>query len=397
MRINNMTHDLIVFAEDWGGLPSSTQHLIKQLATTRKVVWINSIGLRQPTFTIRDFKRVFYKLSATLSHQSGKSQGHNEQQNNSPVNSDFHIVNPRTLPAPRSAIARYIAKQLLLLQIKPILKNAQLNAPILWTSLPTAVDFAGSLDEVALVYYCGDDFAGLAGVDHDTVAKREAELAQKADLIMVASKQLLTQFPAKQTKLLTHGVDYQLFSTPVARAADLPNNGRPIAGFYGSISEWLDIDLLRETIINLPHWEFVFIGNIVVDVSAISELKNVTFLGPRAHSQLPSYSQHWNVSLLPFVDNAQIQACNPLKLKEYLAAGRPIVSTSFKAIKAYAGLVQIADTSQTMQEALNNNAQVQHVDSFSDALRSQVKNKSWESRAQQVSNWLNSLTVKSYE
>ena len=380
-----MNHDLIVFAEDWGALPSSTQHLIKHLAKTRKVVWINSIGLRQPSFNLHDLKRLWHKLTAP------KSTDTNAEATSTSVTHLSHIINPRTLPAPRSRLARYIAKQLLLFQIKPIIKKAQLSAPILWTSLPTAVDFAGYLDEAALVYYCGDDFSGLAGVDHDTVAKREQELADKADLIMVSSENLLHKFPTHSTHLLTHGVDYQLFSQPSQRATDLPNDGRNIAGFYGSISDWLDIPLLHETILKMPDWHFVFIGKSVIDVSLISELDNVTFLGTRAHHQLPSYSQHWTASLLPFIDNAQIRACNPLKLKEYLAAGRPIISTTFPALTPYRGLVQIADSSDAMVEALNAAEHLQTLPAFPDALRNTVINKSWHARADQVSNWLEAL------
>lgn len=385
-----MTHDLIVFAEDWGGLPSSTQHIIKQLAKTRKVVWINSIGLRQPTLSLHDIKRLWCKLTVSK-FMASELVTTDTGQTEVPVNNDFHIINPRTLPAPRSRLARYIALQFLLLQIKPIIKKVKLNSPILWTSLPTAVDFAGYLDETALVYYCGDDFSGLAGVDHDTVAKRENELCDKADLIMASSENLVQNFPISHTQLLTHGVDYTLFSTPIKRASDLPNDGRNIAGFYGSISTWLDLELLHNTIQKMPHWHFVFIGKVVVDVSLISDLVNVTFLGERQHHQLPSYSQHWTVSILPFINNAQIQACNPLKLKEYLAAGRPIVSTYFTAIKPYRGLIQIANNSDDMVEALNASEHLQTLTYFPDALRSRVIKKSWESRAQLVSKWLEKL------
>jgi len=383
-----MHHDLIVFAEDWGGLPSSTQHIIKLLAKTRKVVWINSIGLRQPSLTGADIKRLWQKLTAV---NVNNTKTHNKANDDTRSANHFHIINPRTLPAPRSAVARYIAQQLLLLQIKPIIKKAKLINPILWTSLPTAVDFAGCFDECALVYYCGDDFSGLAGVDHNTVAQREKELSTKADLIMVSSENLLPRFPTSHTQLLTHGVDYRLFSSPTQRALDLPNKETNIAGFYGSISAWLDIELLHATILKMPHWQFVFIGKAVVDISRLSALKNVTFLGERAHHLLPSYSQHWTASLLPFVDNAQIQACNPLKLKEYLAAGRPIVCTDFSAIHAHRGLVQIANSSDAMVEALTNCEHLQQLESFTPTLRNRVVDKNWESRAQQVAKWMDRL------
>lgn len=382
-----MTHDLIVFGEDWGGLPSSTQHLIKHLAETRKVVWVNSIGLRRPTLTLRDIKRAWHKLLTRNGHSAPEMQLTSAQHNN------LYIIAPRTLPAPRSALGRWIAVQLLLAQIKPVVKKTQLRDPVLWTSLPTAVDMAGHLNESAMVYYCGDDFSGLAGVDHHTVALREQELLAKADLIMASSELLARRSAASRTRLLTHGVDYSLFSTPTPRAADMPDDGRNIAGFYGSISEWLDLDLLQKTIAQLPDWHFLFIGKAVIDISCLTRFKNVTFLGARPHQQLPAYSQHWTAALLPFIDNAQIRACNPLKLSEYLAAGRPIISTSFPAVQAFhkSGLVQIADNSTAMLEALRASEHVATLPAFTPVLRDKVSKHSWKARAEQVATWLERL------
>jgi glycosyltransferase involved in cell wall biosynthesis len=385
-----MIHDLIVFGEDWGGLPSSTQHLIRHLAKTRNVIWVNSIGLRRPVLSWRDLKRVWHKLTAGTACQYGVTQIAIPQMP-APNSTYFHIVHPRTLPAPRSRIGRWLAVQLLVAQIKPKIKKANLQSPILWTSLPTAVDMAGHLDESALVYYCGDDFSALAGVDHETVTQREYELIAKADLIITASEQLTQDTPASRTQLLTHGVDYSLFSRPMERATDMPNDGRNIAGFYGSISEWLDLELLQDTISRMPNWHFVFIGKAVIDVSPLTRFDNVTLLGERPHHTLPSYSQHWTASLLPFIDNAQIQACNPLKLKEYLATGCPIISTSFPAVHAYKGLVQIANSSDAMVTALWASEHLHPLPDFSQALRNKVAKHSWSARAKQVSTWLESL------
>ena len=184
-----------------------------------------------------------------------------------------------------------------------------------------------------------------------------------------------------------------MFSTRVARALDLPNDGRNIAGFYGSISQWLHLDLLQQTIARMPDWHFVFIGKAVIDISCLTRFKNVTLLGERAHHQLPAYSQHWTAALLPFVDNAQIRACNPLKLSEYLAAGRPIISTSFPAVAYFqrAGIVQIADNSSAMVEALRASEHLDALPEFAPLLRNQVSRHSWAVRAEQVADWLEKL------
>lgn len=379
MKNSSMARDLIVFGEDWGGLPSSTQHLISHLAETRKVVWVNSIGLRRPTLRWRDLRRIWNKLTAKKRTQNVVSD--------KALPRNFHLVNPRTLPVPRSRLERWLAARLLQSQIRPVIKKAGLQSPILWTSLPTAVDMSGRLGESALVYYCGDDFSALAGVDHSTVGEREQELVQKADLILAVSDTLTQRFPSNTTRLLPHGVDFQLFNQPAPRAHDLPDDGRPIAGYYGSISEWLDLELLQSTIAQLPDWHFVFIGKAVVDVSTLSRFNNVTLLGERPHHELPSYSQHWTASLLPFIDNPQIRACNPLKLREYLAAGRPIVSTPFPALDEYRDLVHTVTDATSMIAAL----QQTRLEANNEKRKLAVAEHTWAARAAQISDWMEKL------
>ena len=275
----------------------------------------------------------------------------------------------------------------MLKQIKPVLEAQRIQEPILWTSLPTAVDMAGHLGESALMYYCGDDFSALAGVDHQTVAKREQELIEKADLIVAASDKLVAKFPAPKTRLLPHGVDYHRFATPAARASDLPADGKPVVGFYGSLSNWLDVDLLVAVISQLPDVHFLLIGKIETDVSRVLALPNVIHLGPRPHQQLPGYSQHWMISMLPFLDNAQIRSCNPLKLREYLATGRPVVSTPFPALMPYQDHVAVAVTAEEWIAAINAAVDVPSAPER----QALVQNHTWEARAELLSSWLDGL------
>lgn len=387
-------HDLIVFGEDWGALPSSTQHLVSKLAVDRKVLWVNSIGLRQPKINKDDLSRLLNKLTRFLSKSNDNTKLMDYVSNtakNTNSLGNIEIVNPITIPAPKSKIARYIAKKLLVQQLTPIIKQLQLNKPILWLSLPTAVDLVGELNDVKTVYYCGDDFSALSGVDHKTVALRETELIEKADLIFAASEVLTTSFPNNKAHCIKHGVDLELFTTPSNRAHDLPNDGKPIAGFYGSINEWFDINLLTETAIKMPHWNFVIIGQVHIDISALGALNNVYFLGAKPHEQLPNYSQHWTASLLPFVLNKQIEACNPLKLSEYLAAGQPIISTKYPASEKYQGAIYLIENVNQMMTALEQcKADVQS-SNYSDVLRSKVNKQSWSHQSQRVSALLESL------
>ncbi|USD39952.1 glycosyltransferase [Vibrio sp. SCSIO 43135] len=367
-------HDLIVFGEDFGGLPSSTQHLVKRLASQRKIVWVNSIGLRQPKLNSGDIKRAFNKLLGKQKSGFGRTGTTN-------ANHNMTIVDLKTIPAPDSAFARQVAKELMLRQLLPVIRKAQLRQPILWCSLPTAADLCGHLGESAVVYYCGDDFEALAGVDHHIVAKHEANLVEKADLIFGASEEICRKFPAAKTQLLPHGVDTELFSSPALRAHDLPNNGRPTAGFYGSLSEWLDYEMLHAVVEQNPEWNFVFIGPQELSKSQLPTATNVHYLGPKPHHELPGYSQHWDVSLLPFKSNRQIEACSPLKLMEYLAAETPIVSTQFPALAPFKRYVHVVDGAEEMTAALK------HARYQPRLPKGIVTQHSWDSRSEFV-NWM---------
>jgi glycosyltransferase involved in cell wall biosynthesis len=204
---------------------------------------------------------------------------------------------------------------------------------------------------------------------------------------LAASNTLAEKLPSDKVRLLPHGVDIKHFSSPVPRAHDLPTDGKPIAGFYGSISEWLDLELMSSTISRLPDWHFVFIGESVIDLTPLKQFSNVHLLGPRAHRDLPAYSQHWNVSLLPFRDNEQIRACNPLKLREYLASGRPIVSTEFPALDGYRHLIDCVASANEMTDAIRQYA----ISSFRPEFVEAVSSDDWTSRAEQLSNWLGAL------
>ena len=262
-----------------------------------------------------------------------------------------------------------------------------IDPPILWTSLPTAQPLVGQLGERAVVYYCGDDFGALSGVDHEAVEHYEERLVERCDLVLAASERLAEKFPADRTRLLPHGVDLELFSQTAGRSVHLPK-GEKIAGFYGSFSEWIDVDLLVRTAKTLTDWVFVFVGPVHTYAGELKALKNVTFVGEQTHSALPGFAQHWNVSLLPFRDNAQIRACNPLKLREYLAAGTPIVATEFPALEPYREFISTACSAEDFAQAIRRAGdEVPR----REARSASVSKESWDQRATDVATALQAL------
>lgn len=375
-----MPHDLIVFGEDWGGHPSSTQHIVKRLAGDRKTVWVNSLGLRRPRLDRADLGRLFEKARRLVLSGRGDRQA--------PGQHPFAaVVDPRALPFPGSRAANFLNGRLLARQIGSVARQHGLRRPVLWLSLPSAAPVIGRLGERAVVYYAGDDFGALSGVDHAAVLALEAAVAGKAQLIIAASEAIAERFPASRTVVVPHGVDYALFSCPAPPAAGMPSG--KVAGYYGSISDWIDVEAIAAAARALADWTFVMIGRVTTDVSALSALANVRFEGAKPHAELASWSQHWTVSLAPFRNTRQIEASNPLKLREYLAAGRPIAATRFfPAARPYGAHIHVGDGMSGLAGAILAAAAD---DSSPFARRAMVADETWDRRTRQIAELIDSL------
>jgi glycosyltransferase involved in cell wall biosynthesis len=322
----------IVFGEDWGAHPSSTQHLIKRLATQEKVTWINSVGMRKPSFRFSDIQRLLNKSLLTLSSVWRRCSQETEEF--SP-----NIRNLAVLPWHDNVSVNRFNKL--------VLKN-KIGAPqqreqrIYWVSVPSAISMIDKQPGDIIIYYCGDDFLALDGVDHTMIAPLEQTLIEQADIIFVASEYLIHKMPSDKTFVLSHGVDFELFSRAIAPAEALASDAKTI-GFYGSISNWLDLEVLETLVSQRPGYQLMLVGECKISIDSLLAYPNVTHIDKVQHNELPKYSQNWDVSILPFINNRQIQSCDPLKLKEYLAAGTPVVSTRFNAVEKYQDIVQIAD------------------------------------------------------
>ncbi|MFT7682559.1 MAG: hypothetical protein ACI935_002034 [Moritella dasanensis] len=341
----------IVFGEDWGRHPSSTQHLMKCMATQHQVFWVNSIGLRRPR--LNDGKRIIEKFK-----QLKRATRNNFNQGETPQLTDAQplgILAPVAIPWPGSQIAYVINRLLLTYQTRALLAkhNAKDKDPrILWLSLPTGRCVIGSLEEDLVVYYAGDDFSALNGVDHKQVSIEESELVKHADIIFAASDIIARQFPQDKTYLLPHGVDLKHFSSDCKRPDNYPESDL-VVGYYGSITSWLDFELITFLAQSRPDITFLFIGKIEITDCPIFEYDNIIHLADMPHELLIQYAANWQVSLIPFVDNEQIRACNPLKLREYLAIGHPILSTRYPAVNPFADCIYVADDKYQMLTQLD--------------------------------------------
>jgi glycosyltransferase involved in cell wall biosynthesis len=199
-----------------------------------------------------------------------------------------------------------------------------------------------------LVYHCVDEYSEFSGVNSAAILTLEEELLRKADLAIVSAAPLLQSKSRvnPRTVLVRHGVDFPHFrraldpATAIPRdIADLP---RPVIGFFGLIADWVDFELLAAVARRYQHGSLVLLGKATVDTSSLS-LPNVYLLGRKPYAELPAYCKGFDVALNPFHVNKLTHNFNPLKVREYLAAGLPVVSTPIPEVAAVE-LCRIGDT-----------------------------------------------------
>jgi glycosyltransferase involved in cell wall biosynthesis len=158
------------------------------------------------------------------------------------------------------------------------------------------------------------------------------------------------------TILVPHGVDYEHFSKALRDDLPVPDDMKdiphPILGFFGLIRDWVDLDLLAEVARARPAWHLVLLGDSTVDLSPYRNLPNMHFLGRKSYADLPAYCKGFDIGLIPFKVNELTRAVNPIKLREYLAAGLPVVSTPLPEVMAYDGPVRVGDSAESFVDII---------------------------------------------
>ena len=330
-------HNIICFSNDWDGDPLSKKHIMLRLSRKNRILWVNSIGNRNPSASVRDLKRVFEKV---LAFGAGCRQ----------VAKNIYTFSPLAIPFHGYAAARALNRRLVAWSVRRASRRLGFKNPITWTFLPTSGEVVGALDEKLIVYHCVDEFSEFTGTDKNAILDMERDLLRKADQVLVSSEPLYEskKFHNQQTSMVTHGVDLDHFRKAcdpnVLLPADIAGLGRPVIGFYGLIADWVDLNLIRFLSVSRPSWSFVLIGKADTDVSAVAGLANVHLLGRKPYSALPSYCAGIDVAILPFVVNKLTLASNPLKLREYLAAGLPVVTTDIPEARRLGEHVLISTT-----------------------------------------------------
>lgn len=363
--------NIIVFADDWGRHPSTMQHVGKVLATNNRLLWVGSLALRKPTFKFRDFNRLLEKFRKIFPNTSVGE-----------MNKKFDNVlevHPFILPFHDIKVVQLLNNVLLIRFLKKKITSNQFHNPIIISSSPIMFDLLGRLGETSSHYICLDDYSLFRGAFRSLI-KFEEKVLEKVDSVFSVSRPLLeTRIPKSGVNnFLPQGVDIKHFiNIKKTTVETLKGIQRPIIGFFGLLSEWVDLTIIESLAKTFPSYSIVLIGDMVVDVSILRSYSNIHLVGNVPYNDLPSFAVKFDVGIIPFKINELTAAVNPLKLIEYLAMGLPVVTTPMHEVEKFKDYIYIANNSfeftRMVDEAINSNATV-----MVEKRRKIASNYSWE-------------------
>jgi glycosyltransferase involved in cell wall biosynthesis len=322
---------------EWSFLWQPHQEIALRLARAgNRILYIENTGVRAPG--LGDAGRVLARLKSWVG--SLKSRGVRE------VAAGVYVCSPLILPPFGTGIRKFVNRHFLLPLIHRVFRKLDMRDVIIWSYLPTdtVLDLIKLLrtQRGATIYYCMADFPKLTP-DSAQIAATESLLVEQSDLVFAncttISKRLSKR--GKQVHVFPPGVDLAAFPF----SSDSANNPRgpqpalkietlkhPVIGYIGGLHRHVDFDLIVKMANARPDWSWVFVGPLQASTEKLEGCRNIYLEGAKPHEELASYLRRFDVCIVPYLRSAYTETVVPVKVNEYLAAGRPVVSTDLPTV-----------------------------------------------------------------
>jgi len=315
---------------------------------------------------------------------------------------NLHVFSsPACLPVSGSKLLGGVTKRRWLRAVRQAATSVGITNVVLWVSLPEMRFALGRLDESLSIYHIVDEYGGYTG--NDTRARKsmwseEEKLLDQADLTIVVSPELLESKSGngRTVELIENGVDFLAFKNAVD-ATDLPDDcadiPRPRLGYCGLIGKRLDLDLLHYLATHHSDWSIVLVGKVderdcEAKLKLIRRLENVHFLGQKHFSQVPKYVASFDIGLLPYQLNLETRNISPLKLYEYLAAGKRVVATDIPAARRHDSLLSVCPDRESFTKQCERYLSSEIAGPEQTRLLEYAASNTWEQRVDQISHCL---------
>jgi len=358
--------------------------LMRRFAQNGTVLYVNSIVMQKPNLSQgRTFlKKLIRKAKSIFTGLKMSDAG-------------FWVYSPFALPVQHIAWLRPLNEIILRGQLWLVTRKLEMRDMTVWVACPAACHVALKMKKSKLVYQRTDRFEDTPNVDARKIEEIDRRLKVEADLTIFVNKSLYDEefYQCRRALYLDHGVDFELFASAHLDSSipdDIKCIQKPIVGYFGGVADHkVDVELIRKLVKLLPELSFVFVGEVPRNYRELLTGKNVWFLGQKPYEQIPHYGKCFDIAIFPWRVSRWTKAANPIKLKEYLALGKPVVSTPFTELQKYRDVVYQAKTPEDFAQVIEK-ALAEDNDKRIVARRKMVMNTTWDSKAQIV---LNELSI----
>ena len=353
-------YDMIVFCHlRWQFVYQRPQHIISRMAKEFKVLLIEEpIGFND------------------------------EEENSAQINiitPHLHVLQPkvRSIEAIAKILPKYISNQ---------------KVPIGWFYSASFSPLLQELQFETVIYDCMDELSLFKGAPQQLI-DQEKFLLSNADIVFTGGKSLYESKKVMHNKVycFPSSVDERHFAKAlngIAIPEDIANIKSPIIGYFGVIDERIDLDLIGESAQKMPDVSFVMIGPLAkIDDADLPKSENIHYLGMKTYNELPGYLKAFDIAMMPFALNDATKFISPTKTLEYMAAGKPIISTKIKdVVRDYENCVKLVETSDDFCKAVSEIAKTD-LTAIRNSYGNILKNTSWDTTAAKMNTIIKKFAI----
>lgn len=338
---------------DWWGMnPSCTVHLMKRLAIdNNKVLYVNPFSSDLLGMAKAKKKGICQRLLRKFkSLAKWLCKG----------DKNLYVFSPLFIPVQGKSWIDWVNNLSLCIQLKLVCFIVGIKKPVIWIENLRAADLLKYYKESYTLFHASDLFTHDGYVANKSILQqREQTTLNASHTVVCVSRELYAKYKNLHPSVhyLSHGVEFERFHEAVKENnvfGGIASIKKPIVGYFGTLTDSNDIGLWETCAQQYPNISFVFVGRITGgDYSALQSKKNVTFLGPQPYESIPAICAGFDLCMLAWKDSPWIRSCNPLKLFEYMASGKPVVSVAIEEIKQYADIVSVTETKEEFVEKIS--------------------------------------------
>jgi hypothetical protein len=378
------TESVICFAGDnyWFSNPHSRYHLMNAMHSKgHSILWVNSIGMNMPKLKRNGFwRRVIMKLKSWAKWLWR-------------ADSQFHVLTPIALPLFGNSVLEKMNNLWIAFQVRVACFIIGFRKPLLFTSIPSFAGVVNKIPHSGLIYYYSDKYDSYRDITaRKTITLYDKMLFDGADAVFCAAKRVYDELKTERDNVyyLPHAVDFNHFNSALSETKPVPEDliriPKPRVGYFGSITDSNDQEMIYHAAVNAPEIHFIMIGRVLGDYSKLQQLPNVHFLGFKDYMELPQYGKHFDVSFMCWKMTDWIKHSNPLKTKEYLSIGLPVVSVRIDELeREYADLVYLVDDGPEFLDAVRKAILLDSKDKREARIDS-VRGETWHERVELMMN-----------